>query len=290
VASIDAAGVGWGSCLWLDVAGAFCPGPAGCAGRRGEWGSGGRGDVGRGGLLFVCADRGDAPQLHQTDGCAVLGIGALALERSPGGSAASMDAVISPVRGSRPLSLLWPSSGRGRGGQAAPPRESAMPASAKPGWNPIPPGFVASWGRGIDPGGWRRAVPSVLSAVLSAVALAKAEGLPNAEALAKEGHKRRKGVEGEDEPCVASIDAAGGGLGDAVDWFQSALTGAAHLRRAFGGQARPGCTRPMAARYGGRSPRLGSLAGWGPRRLWTPISARSAGCALCAFWGYRPQV
>jgi hypothetical protein len=44
-------------------------------------------------------------------------------------------------------------------------------------------------------------VPSVLSAV----------GLPKAEALAKEGHKRRKGVEGEDEPCVASIDAAGGG-------------------------------------------------------------------------------
>ena len=61
VASIDAAGVGSGSCLWLDVAGAFCPGPAGC------------GDVGRGGLLFVCADRGDAPRLHQTDGCAVWG-------------------------------------------------------------------------------------------------------------------------------------------------------------------------------------------------------------------------
>ena len=25
-----------------------------------------------------------------------------------------------------------------------------VPVSAKPGWNPIPPGFVASWGRGID--------------------------------------------------------------------------------------------------------------------------------------------
>ncbi len=44
-------------------------------------------------------------------------------------------------------------------------------------------------------------MPSVLSAV----------GLPKAEALAKEGHKRRKGVEGEDELCVASIDAAGVG-------------------------------------------------------------------------------
>jgi hypothetical protein len=57
------------------------------------------------------ADRGDAPQLHQTDGCAVWG-----LEPSFGiarwqASAASMDAVISPVRGLRSLSVLWPSSG-----------------------------------------------------------------------------------------------------------------------------------------------------------------------------------
>ena len=27
-----------------------------------------------------------------------------------------------------------------------------VPVSAKPGWNPIPPGFVASWGRGMNPG------------------------------------------------------------------------------------------------------------------------------------------
>ena len=62
-----------------------------------------------------------------------------------------------------------------------------------------------------------RAAPSVVSAV----------GLPKAEALPKEGRKRRKGLEGGDEPCVASIDAAGVGLGEAADWFQSALTGAA---------------------------------------------------------------
>jgi hypothetical protein len=132
VASIDAAGVGWGSCLWLDVAGAFCPGPAGC------------GDEGRGGLVFVCAGRGGppslslrragAPQLHQADYRAVLG-----LEPSFGiarwqASAASIDAINSPVRGLRPLRLLWLSSGRCRGAQAAPPRKSAMPASAKPGW------------------------------------------------------------------------------------------------------------------------------------------------------------
>ena len=43
-------------------------------------------------------------------------------------------------------------------------------------------------------------MPSVSSAV----------GLPKAEALAKEGHKKRKGLEGADEPCLASIDAAGG--------------------------------------------------------------------------------
>jgi len=51
-------------------------------------------------------------------------------------------------------------------------------------------------------------VPSVLSAV----------GLPKAEALAKEGHKRRKGLEGEREPCVAFIDAEGadGGAVSAV--------------------------------------------------------------------------
>ena len=73
-ASIDAAGAGWGSCLWLDVAGAFCPGPAGCALRSlGEGGMkhgtaercelGRRGEGRRGGLLFVCGDRGDAPRL-----------------------------------------------------------------------------------------------------------------------------------------------------------------------------------------------------------------------------------
>ena len=91
--------------------------------------------------------------------------------------------------------------------------------------------------------------------------------------------KRRKGLEGERGPCVASIDAAGGGLGDAVDWFQSALTGA----------SRPGYTNPMAARCWARSPRLGSLAGWGPRRLWTPSSARSAACTPCAFCGQSPE-
>ncbi len=123
---------------------------------------GGRGEGRRGGLLFVCGDRGDppsprlrragAPQLHRADGCAVWGLEPLPWIARRVGSAASMDASVSPVRGLRPLSLLWLSSGRCRGAQAAPPRKSAMPASAKPGWNPIPPGFVASWGRGIGRG------------------------------------------------------------------------------------------------------------------------------------------
>jgi hypothetical protein len=141
VASIDAAGAGWGSCLWLDVAGASCPGPAGCAlclvrrslGGGGSLGEGGRkhgtaercelgrrGGGRRGGLLFVCADRGGAPQLHQTDGCAVWG-----LEPSPWiarrvGSAASIDASNSPVRGLHPLRLLWPSSEKIREGRRPP--------------------------------------------------------------------------------------------------------------------------------------------------------------------------
>jgi len=115
--------------------------------RRGRW----VGGCGR--LVSICADRGVAPRLHQSDGCAVLGS-----EPSFGiarrvGSAASMDAIISPVRGLHPLRLLWPEPGRCRGAQAAPLRESARPESAKPGWNPTPPGFVASGGRGIDPGG-----------------------------------------------------------------------------------------------------------------------------------------
>jgi hypothetical protein len=39
---------------------------------------------------------------------------------------------------------------------------------------------------------------------------------------------------------------------------------------ALTGATRPSYTRPMAARYGDWSPRLGSLAGRRPRRLWTP--------------------
>jgi hypothetical protein len=38
------------------------------------------------------------------------------------------------------------------------------------------------------------------------------------------------------------------------DWFSSALTGATHLRRAFGGQACPSYTNPMAARCWGLEP------------------------------------
>ena len=93
-----------------------------------------------GGLVLVCADRGGppslslppppslrrtrrragAPRLHQTDGCAVLG-----LEPSFGsarrlGSAASMDVRVSPVRGLRPLRLLWLSSEKMREGRRPP--------------------------------------------------------------------------------------------------------------------------------------------------------------------------
>jgi hypothetical protein len=59
-----------------------------------------------------------------------------------------------------------------------------MPVSAKPGWNPIPPGFVASWGRGIDPGG-EGGPRAVSSAVLSAEGSAEVEGSAEAEALAE---------------------------------------------------------------------------------------------------------
>ena len=93
-----------------------------------------------GGLVLVCADRGGppslslppppslrrtrrrsgAPQLHQSDGGAVLG-----LEPSPEiarrvASAASIDAIISPVRGLRPLRLLWLSSEKMREGRRPP--------------------------------------------------------------------------------------------------------------------------------------------------------------------------
>ena len=69
-------------------------------------------------------------------------------------------------------------------------------------------------------------------------AVAKAEGLP------KEGRKRRKGLQGADVAVRGVYSRHGGGLGDAVDWILSALTGA----------ARPSYTNPTAARYGARSP------------------------------------
>jgi hypothetical protein len=133
----------------------------------------------------------------------------------------------------------------------------------------------------------------------------------------KEGHKRRKGVEGEDELCVASRDAAGVGWGscrwlDVAGAFCPGPAGYGDVGRGGmpfvcadrGGppsprllppprlrrtrrRTGPGYTNPMVARYGGRSPRLRSLAGWGPRRLWTPLSARPAACTPCAFCGYR---
>ncbi len=113
VASIDAAGVGWGRAQTAWCSRGILPRSGGSMCGSAELSRIGKATVtGKARVLvFVCAYRGRIPRLHRAEGCAVEGSEPSFGSARRQASAESMDAVISPVRGLRSLSVLWPSSG-----------------------------------------------------------------------------------------------------------------------------------------------------------------------------------